>query len=141
MSSCPRGRTSTLGRRRVYRALTAQPTVLYIDQTNPAFAPVGLLGGRAGRPARMVLRVDGRARRVPTKTTLTVPEGAGGVAETAGGGGWGQARERDPVALERDVRDGLVTRSGATTYRSGERRASAAAGRSRRRERSGERSG
>jgi threonine dehydrogenase-like Zn-dependent dehydrogenase len=44
------------------------------------------------------------------------------VAETAGGGGWGQPRERDPVALERDVRDGLVTRSGATTYRSGGRR-------------------
>ena len=110
------------GLRRVYRALAAQPTVLYIDQTNPAFAPVGLLGGRAGRPARMVLRVDGRARRVPTKTTLTVPEGAEIVVETAGGGGWGQPRERDPAALERDIRDGLVTRSGATTYRSGERR-------------------
>jgi N-methylhydantoinase B len=29
--------------------------------------------------------------------------------ETPGGGGFGDPRERDPAALERDLRDGKVT--------------------------------
>lgn len=111
-----------LGLRRVYQALAAQQTVLYIDQTNPEFAPHGLLGGRPGRSSRMFLRVDGRVRRVPTKTTLVVPAGAEVVVETAGGGGWGPPSERDPASLAADVRDGAVGAKGAETYRRTERR-------------------
>jgi N-methylhydantoinase B len=102
-----------LGLRRVYRALATQPTVLYIDQTNPAFAPHGLVGGLPGRPARMVLRQDGRTRRVPTKTTLTLRAGTEVVVETAGGGGWGAPKEREPGRLAADIRDGIVGRRGA----------------------------
>ncbi len=102
-----------LGLRRVYRALQAQPTVLYIDQTNPSFAPSGLAGGEPGRPARMSIRVGGRRTPVPTKTTLVLPEGAEVVVETAGGGGWGPPEERDLEAVARDVRDGVVTRRDA----------------------------
>ena len=105
-----------LGLRRVYRALETQPSVLYIDQTNPTFAPQGLLGGHAGRSSRIFVRVDGRARRVPTKTTLTVPAGGDVVVETAGGGGWGPPSERDPDALAADVRDGVVTARGSRAY-------------------------
>lgn len=105
-----------LGLRRAYRALETQPSVLYIDQTNPAFAPHGLLGGHPGRSSRIFLRVDGRARRVPTKTTLTVPAGGDVVVETAGGGGWGPPSERDPDALAADVRDGVVTARGSKAY-------------------------
>jgi N-methylhydantoinase B len=105
-----------LGLRRVYRALETQPSVLYIDQTNPAFAPQGLLGGQPGRSSRIFLRVDGRTRRVPTKTTLTVPAGGDIVVETAGGGGWGPPSERDPDALAADVRDGVVTARGSRAY-------------------------
>ena len=105
-----------LGLRRVYRALETQPSVLYIDQTNPTFAPQGLLGGHPGRSSRIFLRVDGRARRVPTKTTLTVPAGGDVVVETAGGGGWGPPSERDPDALAADVRDGVVTARGSRPY-------------------------
>lgn len=105
-----------LGLRRAYRALETQPSVLYIDQTKPAFAPHGLLGGHPGRSSRIFLRVDGRARRVPTKTTLTVPAGGDVVVETAGGGGWGPPSERDPDALAADVRDGVVTARGSKAY-------------------------
>jgi N-methylhydantoinase B len=108
------------GLRRIYRALAGQPTVLYIDQTDPAFAPAGLAGGRPGRPAKVSLRVGGRARRIPTKTTLVVEEGSEVVVETAGGGGWGGPADRDPSALRADLQDGLVTRSGAMAYRPGE---------------------
>jgi N-methylhydantoinase B len=97
----------------VYRALERQPTVLYVDQTNPAFAPAGVEGGRSGRPSSISLRVGGRRRRLPTKTTLEVPEGAEVVVETAGGGGWGPPAARDPDAVRRDVRDGLVSRRDA----------------------------
>jgi N-methylhydantoinase B len=99
-----------LGIRRVYRALEAQTTVLYIDQTNPEFAPDGLEGGRRGRASTISLRVDARRRRLPTKTTLEVPAGAEVIVETAGGGGWGPPDRRDPDAVRRDVRDGVVSR-------------------------------
>jgi N-methylhydantoinase B len=84
-----------LGLRRVYRALIGQETVLYIDQTNPDFAPQGLAGGLPGTPSRLSLRVGRRRRSVPSKTTTFVPEGAEVVVETAGGGGWGPPEERD----------------------------------------------
>jgi N-methylhydantoinase B len=102
-----------LGIRRVYRALERQPTVLYVDQTNPAFAPAGVEGGRSGRPSSISLRVGGRRRRLPTKTTLEVPEGAEVIVETAGGGGWGPPAARDADAVRRDARDGLVPRRDA----------------------------
>jgi N-methylhydantoinase B len=97
-----------LGIRRVYRALADQPTVLYIDQTNPAFAPHGLLGGGPGRPARLSLRVGARRRSIPTKTSLLVPSGAEVVVETAGGGGFGPPEERDTEAVARDTQDGIA---------------------------------
>jgi len=100
-----------LGIRRVYRALQSQPTVLYIDQTNPAFAPPGASGGEPGRQATIALRVRGRRRRLPTKATLEVPEGAEVIVETAGGGGWGPAETRDPESRRRDVRDGVARRA------------------------------
>ena len=105
-----------LGLRRVYRALADQQTVLYIDQTNPALAPHGLLGGLPGRPAAIRLREDGRVRRLPTKTTLLVRAGAEVIVETAGGGGWGLPEDRDPELLGRDLADGVVTRRGAAAY-------------------------
>jgi len=104
-----------LGLRRTYRALAPQHTVLYIDQTNRRYAPHGLAGGLPGAPARMRVRFDG-VRRVPTKTTLFVPEGGEITVETAGGGGWGPPAKRDPSALALDFRDGFVTRRGRASY-------------------------
>jgi N-methylhydantoinase B len=94
-----------LGLRRVYRALAGQESVLYIDQTNPDFAPQGLAGGFPGAPSRLALRVGGRRRAVPTKTTTFVPEGAEVVVETAGGGGWGPPEERDRERLAAEGHD------------------------------------
>jgi N-methylhydantoinase B len=108
-----------LGLRRTYRALAPQQTVLYIDQTDPRFAPHGLAGGSSGRPAGMRVRGDAIRRGVPTKTTLLIPEGGEVTVETSGGGGWGRPAERDPVALGDDVRDGVVTRRGRAAYAAG----------------------
>jgi N-methylhydantoinase B len=111
-----------LGIRRVYRALQTQQTVLYIDQTNPAFAPHGLAHGLPGRPSRIAIRSGHRVRPIATKTTIAVPEGAEVVVETAGGGGWGDPVDRDPDALAADLRDGVLTRTGLDAYRRGRRR-------------------
>ena len=101
-----------LGLRRSYRSLADQPTVLYVDQTNPAFAPAGIGGGRPGRP--VTLRINGR--RVATKSTLLVTAGTEIVVETAGGGGWGAPAERDPDALGTDLREGVITAAAARDY-------------------------
>jgi N-methylhydantoinase B len=105
-----------LGLRRTYRALAAQQTVLYIDQTDPRFAPHGLAGGSPGKAARMRIRTDTGRQRVPTKATLLIPEGGEVIVETSGGGGWGPPAERDRAALEDDLRDGIVTRRGRADY-------------------------
>jgi N-methylhydantoinase B len=109
-----------LGIRRTYRALVGQDSVLYIDQTDPRFAPQGLAGGRAGAGARLAVSF-GRRRRTPTKATLFVPAGGTITVETAGGGGWGAPARRDPEALALDVRDRMVTRRGAARHRDARR--------------------
>src|SRR5262249_59185537 len=79
----------------------------------------GLHGGRAGRCAALLVRRRGSDRfrdfseafgtASPSKLAGVVLR-AGDVVriESAGGGGFGDPRERDPELVLRDVRDGLV---------------------------------
>lgn len=55
-------------------------------------APWGLAGGGAGKPGKNLLLLRGRARPLPSKTTLYAPAGAVLRIETPGGGGWGRKR-------------------------------------------------
>jgi N-methylhydantoinase B len=73
------------------------------------FAPWGLAGGQPAKPARFILDPLGEHRELPSKCTVDVPKGGRVRVETPGGGGFGDPRERDPAALERDLRDGKVT--------------------------------
>ena len=67
------------------------------------FAPLGLFGGREGRLARYE-RVRGDQRvRIPSKGTTEVAIDERIRVETAGGGGYGPAYERDPALVLRDV--------------------------------------
>jgi N-methylhydantoinase B len=77
------------------------------------FAPWGLKGGRAGRPAHFILDPQGEHRELPSKCAVEVPMGGRVRVETPGGGGFGDPRERDPKALRSDVRDGKVTATAA----------------------------
>ena len=70
----------------------------------------GRQGGAAGAPARVYL-VDETGRRGSDLRGMgceIVPAGQRMVLETAGGGGRGDATERDPEAFERDRLNGLV---------------------------------
>ena len=73
-------------------------------------APYGLFGGRDGAPHRYRLVSRGRTRVLATKS-VGIPVSPGDVflIESAGGGGYGDPRDRDPDAIAADLADGMVT--------------------------------
>jgi N-methylhydantoinase B len=76
----------------------------------------GLLGGGDGLPHRYVLRSKGKPPRVLRTKEVGIPVLPGDVFDivSAGGGGWGDPRRRDPAARAADAENGLVTKSRAS---------------------------
>ena len=72
--------------------------------------PRGHQGGESGAPAEVYLVDAGGQRGAGLKGMgrEIVPAGQRMVLETAGGGGRGDPTERDPEAIERDRRNGLL---------------------------------
>jgi N-methylhydantoinase B len=73
------------------------------------FAPWGFSGGGPGACARYIYDPEGEARELPSKVTITVPQGGRVSVRTPGGGGFGPAAERDPAARARDRVLGYVS--------------------------------
>ena len=75
------------------------------------FPPYGIFGGEDGAPSELVVDPDSPDRRVHHQIA-GVQLDAGSVVShrTAGGGGYGDPRERDPEAVAEDVRAGLLDR-------------------------------
>lgn len=94
---------------------------LVLETTKPARANTagdgakhgacGMLGGGDGAPHRYLLREPGRRPRLLKTKEEGIEVAPGAVFEihSAGGGGWGPPSERSPEAIERDLREGLVT--------------------------------
>jgi N-methylhydantoinase B len=96
------------GVRRTYRILAPGVTFnTYSDRHR--FAPWGLFGGEPGAKSRYTVERDGETLVLPSKTNAELRPGDLLVIETAGGGGYGDPRERDPAAVRRDVADGLLS--------------------------------
>ncbi|MDE0009385.1 MAG: hydantoinase B/oxoprolinase family protein [Gammaproteobacteria bacterium] len=75
-------------------------------------AAQGRRGGEAGKPGRVFLRLaDGTEQPLRGKGRDTVPAGATLVMETPGGGGIGDAHDRDPASVRADMDAGLTTPS------------------------------
>ena len=73
--------------------------------------PWGLWDGKRGASAYAeIRRHDGRVEKVLKGTAVPLEAGDRVTFFTGGGGGWGDPRERDPLALAEDVRKGLVSR-------------------------------
>ena len=86
-----------------------QGATLQLRSDRRRFPPYGLAGGEAGGPSATLLH-DGTAwRELPTKITRSLQHGERLRHVTAGAGGYGNPRRRDPAAVLADVRDGKVT--------------------------------
>lgn len=70
----------------------------------------GSLGGGAGAMAKATLyRADGRIEPIASKLVTTVARGDRLLLETAGGGGFGDPRERPREAVAADLRNGKIS--------------------------------
>jgi N-methylhydantoinase B len=95
-----------------YRALADFKITVPWDRTRTP--PAGLAGGTPGRPNRFALRYpDGTEVERGKATALPVPAGSILKLETGGGGGFGERSLRDPDAVRRDLRDGIVSEEAA----------------------------
>ena len=80
--------------------------------------PWGVNGGEPGSRSRKTLvRVDGSKELLPAKIDrIKVQIGDLLLADTWGGGGWGDPLDRDPERVQFDVEAGLVSIEGARRY-------------------------
>ncbi len=104
------------GVEKVYRLLEEGEVSIHDDRH--LSRPWGILGGKPGACSeKWLVRDDGSRERLPSKVdNVRVAPGDRILFRTAGGGGWGDALERDPTVVRRDVVRGLLT---AETAREG----------------------
>ena len=78
-------------------------------------APFGLFSGGDGAKGQLFLNPDGANERELRSKTVDCKLTRGDVVSmrTQGGGGYSPAAERDPAAIERDLREGKITPAGA----------------------------
>jgi N-methylhydantoinase B len=80
------------------------------------YAPWGLFGGAAARPARYILNPDTpAARELPSKITFQMAAGDVVSVQTPGGGGTEAPLERDPTRVADDVAQGKISAERART--------------------------
>ena len=101
------------GVEKVYRLLEDGEVSIHDDRH--LTQPWGILGGRPGACSeKWLVRTDGSRERLPSKIdNVRVAPGDRIVFRTAGGGGWGDALEREPAVVRRDVVRGLLTAEAA----------------------------
>lgn len=100
-----------MGLRREYQFIDIpQRVTFYAEQTHPDFAPRGADGGGDARATTITLiGPDGvEIPDLPSKVTMTIEPGSVLRVETAGGGGYGDSRERSPEHREYDRRNQRV---------------------------------
>src|SRR5690606_20948339 len=97
------------GSRRVWRVLGNETRAAVCCERTKS-PPFGVLGGKAGAPARISLvDPDGRETVLNSKGGFTAGPGSLIVFDVPGSGGYGLPSERDRKAIEADLRDGYVT--------------------------------
>jgi N-methylhydantoinase B len=93
---------------RQYRFLEREAS-LQIRADRTRFPAYGLAGGQPGRLCRNVLDEGEGPRVLPSKTFLTIHQGAVLRHELAGAGGWGDPFRRDPERVFADVRNQKIS--------------------------------
>jgi N-methylhydantoinase B len=101
-------RRGGLGVRRDYSFPGHTPSFSILSD-KAKFAPWGLFGGGAARPARYVLNPDGEARELPSKITFQMKPGDVMSVQTPGGGGCEAPWRRPPAQVAADVAMGKIS--------------------------------
>ncbi len=105
-----------VGMVRTYRLTGVPDAVLQVRSDRQKFQPYGLRGGHSGAFAANYLTGEsGERSKLPGKFMRTFQRGELYEAILAGGGGWGDALERDPQRVFEDVVDGKVSAAAAAT--------------------------
>ena len=103
-----------LSLQREYELLENATVVRRYDKSR--FPPGGIAGGKAGQGARFVIRLGTAQEYVtPASGRYEMRSGERFLLQSAGGGGCGDPRRRDPAALARDVAEGYVSADAAKT--------------------------
>lgn len=99
---------------RSYRVL-ADDIYFGVRSDKSSHPPHGLCGGGMGAPASNIVIRGAHEQRLPAMPTEAITLGSGDVFRhhMAGGGGYGNAVERDPERVRADLLDGKVTRAHA----------------------------
>jgi N-methylhydantoinase B len=102
-----------LGHRLEIGTVDDAPFSIQLTSDRIANPPKGLNGGLAGGAADARLK---SGKRLRPKGHQTIPAGDHVVLEIAGGGGYGDPRERPPERIAADVRHGYVSAEAAHQY-------------------------
>ncbi len=100
-----------LAMRRDYQFLSKRSIMgAYLQQTRPETEPWGLAGGRPGALAELLLNPGTPQERRLKSKIYGLALAAGDVMrfQSSGGGGWGDAAQRDPALADKDRSEGLA---------------------------------
>jgi N-methylhydantoinase B len=101
-------RRGGLGVRRLYRILEDEVSFnCYSDRFR--IAPWGLFGGQPGARTRFMVARPGEEIQLPSKVNFALRKGDLLIIETAGGGGYGDPRQREPERIQNDLKTGSIT--------------------------------
>jgi N-methylhydantoinase B len=97
---------------REYELLEDATVIRRYDKSR--FPPGGVAGGKAGSGARFVIRLGSAQEYVtPSSGRYELKAGERFLLQSAGGGGYGEPSQRDPVLLALDLAEGYVTAAAA----------------------------
>ncbi len=93
---------------RDYR-LGEKDAVLQVRADRQVVRPYGLYGGKPGKPGSSHFNPETEDRKLPSKVTMDFHEGEVMRYVIAGGGGWGDALERDADLVLNDARNEIIS--------------------------------
>jgi N-methylhydantoinase B len=94
---------------RVWRCVVPD-TALHVRSDRQVHRPYGLAGGQPGAASsNLIVRANGDREQLPPMFAAVLQPGDVFHHRMAGGGGWGDPRERDPEAAARDVANEKVS--------------------------------